>query len=94
MRFRYNFEKNAFLLKTRGIGFEEIIEEITNGHLFKITDHHNPDKYPNQKIMHIKCLGTIYLVPYVIESGETIFLKTLYPSRKATKAYTESFLDE
>lgn len=85
MKFRYNLDKNALLLKNRGIGFDQIIEEITNGNLLKITLHHNQKLYPNQKIFHVKCLEKVYLVPYITEENGSIFLKTLYPSRKATK---------
>ena len=35
----------------------------------------------------------IWVVPYV-EDKETIFLKTLYPSRKYTKLYREGKLNE
>ena len=85
MKFKYNPEKNSILLTQRGIGFEEIITEISQGNILGIYYHHNQEKYPNQKIMHVKCLGKIYLVPYVIEKNGNIFLKTIYPSRKATK---------
>lgn len=85
-KFRYNPEKNAQLIRERGIGFDEIIEEIANGNLLKISDHHNQQMYPNQKILYVKCLSKIYLVPYMEEKGGNIFLKTLYPSRKASKA--------
>ena len=86
MKFRYNQDKNAKLLLERGVGFEEMIEEIANGNLVKITAHHNQQLYPNQQLLHVRCLDKIYLMPYVIEDNGTIFLKTLYPSRKATKA--------
>lgn len=85
MRFRYNIEKNAWLLANRGMGFEEMITEINNGNLLTIKMHHDQQKYPGQKIMHVKCLNQVYLVPYVIELDGTVFLKTAYPSRKATK---------
>lgn len=84
MKFRYNQDKNIKLIAERGVGFDEIIEEIANCHLINITNHHNLLLYPNQKILHVLCLGKVYLVPYVIEKDNTIFLKTLYPSRKAT----------
>lgn len=87
MQFRYNTDKNVQLLAERGIGFEEIIEEINNGNLVTVKKHHNQEKYPKQNIMYVRCLGQIYLVPYVVEQGGTIFLKTLYPSRKATKLF-------
>jgi uncharacterized DUF497 family protein len=90
MKFRYNDVKNAELIHNRGVGFEEIIYEISNGNLLNIVDHHNVTQYPNQKIMHVRCLGVVYCVPYVTESQNTIFLKTLYPSRKATKRYAKN----
>ena len=36
MDFRYNYKKNAQLLKTRGIGFEEIIQAIYEGNVLDI----------------------------------------------------------
>ena len=85
MNFKYSHEKNALLLKEREIGFEEIIESIDNGNLIKIMNHHDRKKYPNQYILYVVCLGKVYLVPCVKEKRDTLFLKTLYPSRKATK---------
>lgn len=87
MKFRYNHGKNAKLIAERNIGFKEIITEIANGNILSITAHHNSDLYPNQKIMHVRCLDKVYLVPYIIEEDGTIFLKTLYPSSKATKKW-------
>ena len=48
--------------------------------------HPNPEKYPEQKIFVLSIDEYVYLVPYV-ESVEEIFLKTIIPSRKATKEY-------
>jgi uncharacterized DUF497 family protein len=36
MNFGYNHEKNADLLKSRGIGFEEIIQSIADGNLLEL----------------------------------------------------------
>lgn len=33
MNFKYNYEKNSQLLETRGIGFEEIIQAISEGNI-------------------------------------------------------------
>lgn len=87
MKFSYCFKKNSQLLAERGLGFEEIIEEIHNGNLITIKPHHNQANYPGQKIMYVRCLQHIYLVPYVTQPDGTLFLKTLFPSRKATKEY-------
>lgn len=89
MNFKYNHEKNAQLLKARGIGFEEIITSIADGNLVDIRRHHNQNKYPNQEILYVRVLEEIYAVPYVIEKNDTIFLKTLFASRKARKEFLE-----
>ena len=90
MKFGYCFKKNAQLLSVRGIGFEEIIEEIHNGNLLTIKPHHNQERYPNQKIMYVRCLHYVYLVPYVFEPDGILFLKTVFPSRKATHEWFSS----
>jgi uncharacterized DUF497 family protein len=84
--FRWNAEKNEMLLHERGITFEEIIQKIESGAKHIETDHPNTLKYPNQKIIIIDIEGYAYLVPCVI-NGDEYFLKTIIPSRKATKKY-------
>lgn len=87
MKFRYNHEKNAVLTQERGIGFEEIIQAIEDGNLLDIRPHHNPTSYPNQNILYVRVLDEVYAVPFIEEINSTIFLKTLFPSRKACKEF-------
>ena len=84
--FKWNSEKNEILALNRGITFEEIVQRIQSGAKVIETDHPNNKKYPNQKIMIVDAEGYAYLVPDVIEKNE-YFLKTIIPSRKATKKY-------
>ncbi len=84
--FRWNTEKNELLEKSRGITFEEIVQKISSGSKVIETDHPNKKKYPNQKIMIVDVEGYAYLVPFVMDKDE-YFLKTIIPSRKATKKY-------
>ena len=84
--FKWNSEKNEILALNRGITFEEIVQRIQSGAKVIETDHPNKKKYPNQKILIVDVEGYAYLVPYVIEKNE-YFLKTIIPSRKATKKY-------
>jgi len=84
--FRRNVEKNDILARERGITFEEIVQRIESGAKVIETDHPNMEKYPNQKILIIDVEGYAYLVPCVIDKNEC-FLKTIIPSRKATKKY-------
>ena len=85
----WNNDRNDELKKDRGISFEDIIYYIEHGKLLAIVEHHNPNKYPDQKIYIIEIENYAYLVPFV-ESDEEIFLKTIIPSRKATKIYLEA----
>jgi len=84
--FRWNAEKNEILASERGITFEEIVQRIESGAKVIETDHPNKEKYPNQKILIIDVEGYAYIVPCVIDKNE-YFLKTIIPSRKATKKY-------
>lgn len=84
--FRWNTEKNQILAQERGITFEEIVQKIESGAKVIEADHPNKKKYPNQKIMIVDVEGYAYLVPFVIDK-EGYFLKTIIPSRKATKKY-------
>ena len=55
--------------------------------------HPNPERYPNQSILVVVLDGYVYLVPYV-EASNYYFLKTVIPSRKATRDYLRSNPDE
>mgnify|MGYP001029983226 CR=1 FL=1 len=83
--FNWNKEKNQWLKKNRFIGFEDIVFLINEGFLIEIIK--NPsDKYKGQMMFVINFNDYIYLVPFV-ENDKEIFLKTIIPSRKATKKY-------
>ncbi len=84
--YAWNSENNDALKKERGISFEEIVLNIQLGNEVDIYDHPNMERYPNQKISVVIVEDYAYLVPYV-EDKEEIFLKTIIPSRKATKRY-------
>ena len=83
--FNWSIEKNEWLKINRGIGFEDIIFSISEGNLIEVVE--NPSKnFPNQTIFIIQFMDYIYLVPFIRNENE-IFLKTIIPSRKATKKY-------
>jgi len=84
--FEWNTEKNARLAVERGITFEEIAQKIESGAAVIETDHPNKKKYPNQKILIVDVEGYAYLVPCVV-TKQGYFLKTIIPSRKATKKF-------
>jgi len=86
MRYEWNPDKNEWLKKERNISFEKVIYHLAQGDIWNTADHPDQKKYPGQKIYFVVIEDYIYLVPYVIEK-EYIFLKTIIPSRKATKIY-------
>jgi uncharacterized DUF497 family protein len=82
----WNPTKNQQLISERGISFEDIVFYLQQGALLDDIEHPNSAKYPNQRVFVISIDDYIHLVPYV-ENQKEIFLKTVIPSRKATKQY-------
>ncbi|MCD4779642.1 MAG: toxin [Candidatus Omnitrophica bacterium] len=88
MKYEWNPEKNEWLKKERNIAFEQIIFHLSQGDVWKITDHPDQTNYPGQKLYFVVIDGYIYIVPHIIEKKYT-FLKTIIPSRKATKLFKD-----
>jgi hypothetical protein len=86
--FRWNHEKNEKLKVERGISFEEIVLSIEVEGLLDILKHPNRGKYPNQLMFVVVFYDYVYLVPFIKEE-DYYFLKTIIPSRKATRDYLE-----
>ena len=87
--YRWDPDKNEQLIRARGLSFEQITVAIENGDLLQIAPHQNPSKYPRQRIMIVGIEGYAYLVPFV-EEEDYFFLKTIIPSRKATRDFLVS----
>jgi hypothetical protein len=85
--FRWNHNKDEQLKVERGISFEEIVLSIEAKGLLDILKHPYPGKYPNQFVFVVVFYDYIYLVPFV-EETDYYFLKTIIPSRKATRDYS------
>jgi uncharacterized DUF497 family protein len=88
MRYEWNPEKNEEIKRERNISFEQIVFHLSQGDIWKIAEHPDQKKYPGQDIYFVLVEDYIYMVPFVTED-EYVFLKTIIPSRKATKDYTE-----
>jgi len=86
--FAWNSEKNEELIKERGISFERVIYHIEKQEVLDVIKHPNTSKYPNQRMFIVNIDNYAYLVPFV-ENESEIFLKTIIPSRKATRKYLE-----
>jgi len=84
--FHWSHAKNEQLKAERNISFEEIVLAIEANGLVDVLGHPNPDKYPNQWVFVVVLEQYAYLVPFV-EEADYYFLKTIIPSRKATRDY-------
>ena len=86
--YEWDSEKNIKLKEERGLSFEEVVFYLERNDVLDVMPHPNRAKYPNQRIFVLNIDGYVYLVPFV-ERDNTVFLKTIIPSRKATKKYIE-----
>lgn len=84
--FRWSGEKNDQLKAERGISFEEIVLAIETAGLLDVLAHPNAMRYPRQRMLVVNVDRYVYVVP-AVEEDLYVFLKTIYPSRKATRDY-------
>lgn len=70
----------------RPISFEDVVSYIEQGFLLDVLEYPNQEQYQGQKIFVVQIDEYAYLVPFVEDERE-IFLKTVIPSRKATRRY-------
>ena len=70
----------------RGVSFENVVVAIEAGGLLDILTHPNQARYPRQRILVVASDNYVFLVPFV-EEEDYFFLKTIIPSRKATRDY-------
>ena len=83
---RWKPEKNELLKQERGISFEQAVVAVEGGGLLDVLAHHNPEKYPGQRVMVVAWDGYAYLVPFV-EDEDGYLLITIIPSREATRDF-------
>ena len=57
--------KNEKLKADRGIGFEEIVFLIGQGHVLDILEHPNQQRYGGQRIFVVQRDDYVYLVPFI-----------------------------
>lgn len=83
---RWSAEKSLSLKAERGVSFEEVLAAMSQGGLLRVLDHPNRAKYGHQSLLVVRIRDYAYLVPCV-ESEDEIFLKSIIPSRKATRDF-------
>ena len=84
--YQWNQGKNEQIKAGRGLSFEQVVMHIEGGDLLDVYQHPNQDRYPDQQILVVRIGDYAYMVPFV-ESADGRFLKTIIPSRKATRDY-------
>ncbi len=80
---KWSEEKDRRLRENRGVSFQEISAAVLSGNLIEIMENR---ACRGQMAFVIRLRGYVWVVPFVTE-GDTIFLKTAYPSRKMHKRY-------
>ena len=84
--FTWDNAKNDKLRAGRGISFEEVVLHIERGDILDIVEHPNQQRYAGQRVIVVQIADYAYLVPCV-EEEDCVVLKTIIPSRKATRKY-------
>ena len=79
----WNKEKSERLLSERGIDMERIASAIKMGN-YKTAVVPNQDDHPDQEMFLIEIDDYIHCAPF-IKTGEKIFIKTVFRSRKLQK---------
>lgn len=86
--YRWSPDKNDLLKRDRGVSFEQVVIAIESGGLLDIVPHPDQEKFPKQKVLVVGFDGYAFLVPFV-DAEDHYFLKTVIPSRKATRDYSQ-----
>lgn len=94
MTFDYDIDfdplKNVWLKEERGVCFDDIIPLFEERKWLALRRHPNQDKYPDQFLAVFELDKEFYIAPFVINhKNKRVFLKTLYPSRKARKQFSK-----
>jgi uncharacterized DUF497 family protein len=81
---RWSEEKKAKLKAERGVSFQEAAALILQGNHFPVRV---PRSDQEQDVFLVSIRGYTYVVPYVTGTDGSLFLKTMFPSRKYHRKY-------
>lgn len=90
--FSWDTAKNEKLKRERNVSFEDLVFHIARGDLLAVLEHPNKEKHQKQKMFVVRINDYVYLAPF-LESEDDVFLKTIIPSRKATRNYLKEVKD-
>ena len=84
---RWNPDKERVLLEDQtrgGVSFADCVIAMDEGRVLEDIPHPIRD---GQRLMVLRIEDYAYVVPYVEEADGSLFLKTVFPSRKYTSLY-------
>jgi uncharacterized DUF497 family protein len=81
---RWDAKKDIWLQEYRGVSFQDIASCILSDSLVDMIE--KPSR-GGQEAFVVRFRGYIWVVPFVVEKDDAIFLKTAYPSRKMNARY-------
>ena len=84
---RLEHEQNRQLIEQQRVSCETVVSAMEQDALLDVLVHPNQDRHPGQYIHVVAIQAYVHLVPFVIQPNGTRFLKTIIPSRKATREY-------
>ncbi len=79
MKFDWDEDKNQWLILERGVSFPDVLKALEEGRL--LLEIAGTGRYAHQRQFIVNINGYPYVVPFV-RDGDTLFLKTIFPSRK------------
>ena len=81
---RWSPEKDLWLQEHRGVSFQDVAAAVLSENLIDMIE--NPSRGGQQAFV-VWFRKYVWVVPFVLETGGSIFLKTAYPSRKMNARY-------
>lgn len=81
--------KNAELKDRYGFGFERVLVALADGKLLDEREHPNKERFGHQRQLVVEIDDYAWVVPFVFQDQQ-VFLKTLFPSRRATRDYVHA----
>ncbi len=78
--------KNEWLRRNRGLTFDDVVYHLEHGDVLADLLHPNQNRYPDERLYVIRIGDYAYEVPFY-RAGNIESLRTVYPSRKFTRAY-------
>jgi len=88
--YAFDPQKNAWLIRERGISFEQVIALIESSKLIQVLEHPNTEKYPNQLLYELTSTGMRTSCRWSGQTGSCFSKRFIRAARRPGGAGTES----